>query len=68
MTAWMIEQKVMGVPHWLGLYPGEVLWSSDPDSGLRFAREVDAKRFMAFYNLPHDKYVATEHEWPEVTP
>lgn len=73
MTAWMIEKKIDGVPHWWGYekISGTYLimgWSADPNLGMRLARKEDAEAFIGHYEDLYDDVSVTEHEWPEVTP
>lgn len=61
-TGWLIERAPEGVTEWLTLEFGDILWTRDTNEALRFGREIDARRFLDFQELPSFVRI-TEHMW-----
>ena len=59
-TAWMVER-----PHFPALYltvvSGSFDWTEDVETGLRFARQMDALRMTTVFAF--EEAVANEHQW-----
>lgn len=58
---WLIERAPDGFPVWLQLDWSDTLWTTNSAEALRFAREVDAQRYVERH-VPEFVRI-TEHMW-----
>lgn len=60
-TGWLIERTPDGFAEWLTLEFGDTLWTRNANEALRFAREIDARRYVDCH--VSDMVRVTEHAW-----
>lgn len=60
---WLIERGPDGFPEWLQLDWSDTRWTTNSNEALRFAREIDAQRYVERHVT--DMVRITEHRWLE---
>lgn len=60
-TGWLIERTTNDGPEWLQLDWIDTIWTTNAYAALRFAREVDAQRYVERHVTGFVR--VTEHIW-----
>lgn len=63
-TAWLIERRDIGQPHWLAYSQGVWSWTNEASDATKFADEKSAQNIAYAHREVFPIYVC-EHSWPE---